>query len=321
MSGQCSKGGVDGVAPAAAPRAGDDFHLDTMAERYEADGFYFPVRVIGELEAAEHLARVVGIETAGEDRSRFLHSKAHLAFRFVDELARLPAILDCVERILGPDILLWGSTCFVKAPGSPSYVSWHQDLNYWGLDGTDEVTAWLALSGANEANGCMRFVPGSHRRGPIVHRDSFELDNMLSRGQELDVEVDEDEAVAVRLAPGEISLHHGRMFHASGPNTSHGWRVGLALRYIKTSTRQVVGERDFAQLVRGEDRFGHFDALPRPHSDDDPEAMRRFDFVGGVTHAVFFSQASWLRDEAEAEDAAAPGQPGLPAVESPPGRA
>ena len=213
-------------------------HLDTIAERYEEDGFCYPIRVISEREAAVHLARVVEMEEAGEDRGRFLRSKAHLACRFIDELARTPAILDWVERILGPDILLWGSTCFVKAPRSPSYVSWHQDLNYWGLDRTDEVSAWIALSESNEANGCMRFVPGSHRRGPITHDDTFELDNMLTRGQELAVEVDDEEAVPVCLAPGEMSLHHGRMFHSSGPNTSNRWRAGLALRYITPSTRQ-----------------------------------------------------------------------------------
>ena len=296
-----------GLAPGAASGDGDATRLDTIAERYEEDGFCFPIRAISQREAAVHLARVVEMEKAGEDRNRFLRSKAHLACRFIDELARTPAILDWVERILGPDILLWGSTSFVKAPRSPCYVSWHQDLNYWGLDRTDEVSAWIALSESNEANGCMRFVPGSHRRGPIVHDDTFELDNMLTRGQELAVEVGEEEAVPVCLAPGEMSLHHGRMFHSSGPNTSNRWRAGLALRYITPSTRQIVGVRDFAQLVRGEDRFGHFDALPRPRDDHDPAAMRRFDFMAGATQSIFFSSAAWLSEQsaAPAGDAAA----------------
>ena len=298
-----------GSASGVASGCGDSgaIRLAALAERYEADGFCFPVRVISEGEAAVHLARVVELEKAGENRRRFLRGKAHLACRFIDDLARTPTILDCVERILGPDILLWGSSCFVKAPRSPSYVSWHQDLNYWGLDSTDEVSAWLALSESNEANGCMRFVPGSHRRGPIVHDDTFEEDNLLTRGQELTVEVDEDEAVPVCLAPGEISLHHGRMFHSSGPNTSNRWRAGLALRYIKPSTRQIVGVRDFAQLVRGEDRFGHFDALPRPRDDNDTAAMRRFDFVDGATQSIFFSSRVWPWEQSAvpAGDAAA----------------
>lgn len=300
----------------------------TLAERYEADGFCFPIRAISEEEAAVHLARVVEMEKARDDRRRFLRGKAHLACRFIDELGRTPAILDCVERILGPDILLWGSSCFVKAPRSPSYVSWHQDLNYWGLDSTDEVSAWIALSESNESNGCMRFVPGSHRRGPIMHDDTFEEDNLLTRGQELKVEVDEDEAVSVCLAPGEMSLHHGRMFHSSGPNTSNRWRAGLALRYIAPSTRQVVGVRDFAQLVRGEDRFGHFDALPRPRSDDDPAAMRRFDFVDGATQSIFFSSRAWVAEQsaatagdaaAEEPDASSAGEPDAPPAEEPHG--
>lgn len=277
--------------PRRVARYADPVSLDAIAGRYEADGFCFPIRAVSESEAAASLARAVAIATEPGDGKRFLRTKSHLACRFVDELARTPAILDCVERILGPDILLWGSTCFAKAPRSPSYVSWHQDLNYWGLDTTEEVTAWLALSPSNETNGCMCFVPGSHRRGRITHHDSFRPDNMLSRGQELEVEVAEGEAVPVCLAPGEISLHHGRMFHASGPNRSDGWRVGLAFRYITPSTRQVVGVRDFAQLVRGEDRFGHFEELPRPLDDEDLAAMRRFDFVEGVTGSIFYAAA------------------------------
>ena len=333
-SGQGSNGGDSGAVPGSdasskhesAPGSDSDSGVgggicpDTLAERYEADGFYFPIRVMSESEAATHLVRVIEIENAAENENRFLHSKAHLAYRFIDDIARIPAILDCVECILGPDILLWGSNCFVKAPGSPSYVSWHQDLNYWGLDGTDAVSVWLALSASNEANGCVRFVPGSHRRGPIMHRDTFELENMLSRGQELQVEVDEDEAVPVRLAPGEISLHHGRMFHASGPNPSGRWRAGLALRYITPSTRQIVGERDFAQLVRGVDRYGHFDALPRPRDNHDPAAKRRFDFADGVTHIIFSSDPAWLlqRAAAQGSDAAAGEEPDAPAGDAPP---
>ena len=272
--------------PAAAPL------LDDVASRYEADGFCFPVRVIGESEARAHLARVVALENAVEGGNRRLRGSAHLAYRFVDDLARTPALLDCVARILGPDLLLWGSSCFIKAPHSPSYVSWHQDLHYWGLDGTEEVTAWLALSASNEANGCMRFVPGSHRRGPLAHRDSFSGDNLLSRGQELAVAVEEHEALAVRLAPGEVSLHHGRMFHASGPNTTPGWRVGLALRYVSPSIRQIAGPGDFAQLVRGEDRFGHFEALPRPAGDEDPAGVRNFDHVEQIKRAIFYAGAA-----------------------------
>ena len=260
-----------------------------IASRFEADGFCFPIRVISETDAAINLNRVIRVEGAGEERRRLLRSKAHLAYRFIDRLARTPAILDCVERILGPDLLLWGSSCFVKAPGGPSYVSWHQDLNYWGLNSTDEVSAWLALSASTEANGCMRFVPGSHLRGKIAHRDSFEEDNLLSRGQELEVSIEEEEEVPVVLAPGEMSLHHGRLFHASGRNRGNDWRVGLALRYITPSMRQVVGVRDFAQLVRGEDRFGHFEAMPRPESDDDYAAMQRFEYVDGVTGSIFFA--------------------------------
>ena len=313
--------GGTGFPPGAAPERGAVLHdgapvgPDAIASRFHADGFCFPIQAIGETDAAINLNRVLRVRKRGEEWSRLLRSKAHLAYRFIDRLARTPAILDCVERILGPDLLLWGSSCFVKAPGSPSYVSWHQDLNYWGLDGTNEVSAWLALSASTEANGCMRFVPGSHLRGKIAHRDSFEEDNLLSRGQELEVPVDEAEAVSVVLSPGEMSLHHGRLFHASGLNRGNDWRVGLSLRYITPSTRQVVGVRDFAQPVRGEDRFGHFETMPRPQSDEDYAAMQRFEYVDGVTGSIFFAtdppyRPDDLDDPYGDEDGTGPDMPG-----------
>ena len=239
-----------------------------FAADYERDGFAFPLDVLAADEVAGYLDR---IETAERDFAhlpldRYLKNNVHIVLPAVDELMRL-------APILGPDLLVWGCTLFTKEPGSPSYVSWHQDLTYWGLDSVDEVTAWLALTPATRENGAMRFVPGSHRREIVDHRDTFDADNMLTRGQEIAVEVGDDEAVDVVLAPGQMSLHHGRMFHASGPNASDGRRVGVAVRYIAPHVRQVVGARDFAALVRGADRHGHFVPVPPPAADFAPEAL------------------------------------------------
>jgi hypothetical protein len=151
----------------------------------------------------------------------------------------------------------------VKEPLTESFVSWHQDLRYWGLDSDAEVSAWVALSPVTEANGCMRFVPGSHTGELLPHSDTFAGDNFLTRGQEAAVEIEEEDTVLVPLEPGQASFHHGKLLHASGPNRSDERRIGFAINYISTSVRQTVAHEDFAMLVRGEDRYGHCAAARR----------------------------------------------------------
>ena len=201
-------------------RQTDTLALNELAGRYRRDGFAFPYRVLPEDEATG-MAR--DVEVLIESDSRALHhmrTNPHLVFPSVDRLTHDDRVLDAVERIIGPNLLLWNTSFFLKPPRSADFVSWHQDLTYWGLDGTDQVSAWVALSPITEANGCMRFVPGSHQRAIETHRDTFAGDNQLSRGQVLAVDFDESKAVPVTLAPGELSLHHGHLFHASGPNTT-----------------------------------------------------------------------------------------------------
>src|SRR4029453_15391031 len=157
--------------------------------------------------------------------------KPHLLFTWLAELVRHPSVLDAVEDVLGPDILCWNTSFFTKEARSPGFVSWHQDATYWGLSEPDVVTAWVAFTESTPANGNMRVIPGSHR-APVPHVDTFHPDNLLSRGQEIAVEVDESRAVDIVLAPGEMSLHHVLMVHGSGANLSGDRRIGFAIRYI-----------------------------------------------------------------------------------------
>ena len=138
----------------------------------------------------------------------------------------------------------------------------------------------------------MRFVPGSHRHGTVEHVDTDDTSNLLSRSQVIKVEVDESEAVTAALEAGEMSLHHGQIYHASGPNRTDGWRIGLAARYVTPSMKQVVGSRDFAELVRGEDRHGHFETLPRPTVDLDPEGIAFFEQVMEAKRAFLYQGRS-----------------------------
>jgi len=197
----------------------------TTPSDYQRDGFVFPVDVLSETEASTLLADLESAEQelAGDKKKlALLHAYPDRVLPAFDALIRHPKILERVSAVLGPDLMVWGASIFDKSPHSDKIVSWHQDLTYWGLDSDDEVTVWVALSPVNKASGCMYFVPGSHKQNAVEHVDTFADNNLLTRGQEIAVEVEEGEGVAVELKPGQASLHHGHLFHSSGPNTTTG---------------------------------------------------------------------------------------------------
>jgi non-heme Fe2+,alpha-ketoglutarate-dependent halogenase len=244
---------------------------------YEREGYLAPVPVMSAAGARTLRVTLETIEagTGGPLRGDLRH-KAHLLFPFLAELIRHPAILDAVEDLLGPDLLCWNTNFFIKEAETPSFVSWHQDSTYWGLSAPDVCTAWVALTPSNLDNGAMAVIPKSHTSDQIPHRDTFDRHNLLTRGQEVAVEVDEKEAMPLVLLPGEMSLHHVRLVHGSPPNPSPDRRIGFAIRYIPTRIHQLEGE-DSATLVRGVDRFHHFELEPTPERDmqDDMMSLHR----------------------------------------------
>ena len=244
---------------------------DSAVERYRRDGFYFPIPVLSPAEALECRRRLEAIEAAHGGRlAGEIRHKPHLLFTWLADLIRHPAILDAVEAILGPNLLAWSTSFFIKEARDPAYVSWHQDATYWGLSEPDVLTAWVAFTDATVENGAMRMVPGSHGE-QLAHRDTFAANNLRSRGQEIAVAVDEARGVDILLRAGEMSLHHVRMVHGSPANRSNDRRIGFAIRYIPTSVRQLEGD-DSATLVRGVDHYHHFAAERRPAFDLAPEA-------------------------------------------------
>lgn len=247
---------------------------DSEIRAYEEDGFHFPVRVLSPEQAAALRAKVEAFEadrTRGTNGTRM--QKLYLLLTWMNEIVRNPKILDAVEDVLGHDILCWQSSFFIKEPDSKGYVSWHQDATYWGLSEPDVCTVWLALSPATLESGAMKVAPGTHKMPQMPHEDTFNPDNLLTRGQELRAEIDADAAVDMVLAPGEVSLHHVMLAHASEPNRTDDRRIGLAIRYIAPHVRQATDVPDSAMLVRGEDRFGNFEAEPAPVSDMHPDAV------------------------------------------------
>ena len=246
---------------------------EQQVEHFRRDGFVPKIRVMSREDAERARAALEDYEsrTGGPLRGNLRH-KAHLLFPFLSEIVRNGRILDAIEDLYGANLLCWTSNFFIKEANNPAFVSWHQDATYWGLSAPDVVTAWVALTPSNMANGAMGVMPASHRLQQLPHRDTFDKNNLLTRGQEIAVEVDESKAFYLDLEPGEASLHHVLLVHGSPPNPSNDRRIGFAIRYIPTSVRQLHGE-DSATLVRGVDAFHHFQHEPIPTREMQPELV------------------------------------------------
>jgi len=242
---------------------------------YRDRGYHSPVRAFTNDEAAELRQTFLAYyeryrenmeKRLPRDRREFM-CETHLFLRWVYRMVSHPRVLDAVESVLGPNVLAWSSQWFPKFPGDRVFVSWHQDATYWGLHPLNVTTAWIALSESTPSNGCMRVVPGTHQTPQLPQRETYGPDNMLSRGQEIAVDVDESQAVDLALQPGEFSLHHVAIVHGSGPNLSDVPRIGLAVRYVSPDVVQDAKERDLVFLVRGKDSWGHFDIADPPDRD------------------------------------------------------
>ena len=264
-------------------------------DAYHEQGYLFPVPAISPGEASDLRQETEDLIDRTRDQPhvfQYTFNVPHLVLPGIHALVRDSRVLDPVESLMGPDLLLWSAGFFIKEAHTTDFVGWHQDLRYWGLDDDSrEITAWIALGDVNRDNGAMRFMPGSHRHGIVEHRDTWRESNQLSRGQELAVDVDEKQAVDVELMSGEMSLHHGSLYHSSPANGSASRRIGLALRFITPAMRQVVGQVDYATLVRGEDRFDHFRPEPEPVFDFDPAGLHRIDTMLREMNAYYYAGA------------------------------
>lgn len=266
----------------------------SITQQYQEDGYYFPLQAMSSAEAADYRHKLEDCEQCYQSDSRLyqiIRRYPNLVLPFVDEITRRPEITDAVAQILGPDLLVLDSPFFIKEANSTSFVSWHQDLHYWGLQGDQEVTVWLALSDASSASGCMRFVAGSHHSS-VEHADTFADDNLLTRGQEVQIKVDESTATDIELAPGQASLHHGQVLHASHPNRSNDRRIGLAIRYVATAMRQTPGGEMAAMLVRGEDKHGNFQHCKPPGGLMREKDIEHWHSIAGARNSVMMGDQS-----------------------------
>ncbi len=256
---------------------------------YHRDGFIAPVRALNDTETQSFREKFEAYEAAHKGWYEMSKGqKLYLLQTWARDLGQHPKILDAVEDVMGPNLMVWGLSLFVKDAQSPSYVSWHQDSTYWGLSKPDVVTAWIALSPANKKSGCMKMMPGTHKWDQLEHKDTLAKENLLTRGQEIAVDVNEGDAVYLELEPGEISLHNIRTVHGSAPNTSDHRRIGIAVRYIAPHVKQINAEGDSAWLVRGEDTHGNFILETPPEADMDAAAMAEHDRIMALRQGVLY---------------------------------
>lgn len=245
--------------------------------RYAASGVLFPIPALGAEDVSRYRSAFLALAAAlgGEPKPAQL-GQCHLFFRWAYELAVHGAVLDAVERLIGPDILVHSTTLFPKYPRDPSFVSWHQDGHYWDLDAPSLVSAWIALTDSTPENGCVRVVPGSHR-ARVAHTERRTARNLLTTGLEVAAQVDEAQALDVLLPAGSMSLHHVNLVHGSQPNASHHMRLGFAVRYVAPYVRQPTPHHAVL-LARGQDRHRHYTHASPP----------RLDASGAVAaHAAF----------------------------------
>jgi non-heme Fe2+,alpha-ketoglutarate-dependent halogenase len=241
----------------------------TEVDAFHRDGYYAPVDVFGVDEARRWRADLEAFEAtlppgpvSAENRR-----KLHVRCPWARDLVGDPRLLDVMGSILGPDILVFTSTFFIKEPKTDAITAWHQDATYFGLQPYEHVTAWVALSEASIEAGCMEFVPGSHRWGQLAHGKETLPGTINAGARSISQPFETSTAVFAPVKTGQASLHHTLIAHNSPPNRSNDRRIGFGISYIPTHCRHGGSMRMSATLVRGVDRYGHFDL------EDDPRTL------------------------------------------------
>tara|TARA_B100000579_G_C22822538_1_gene851419 strand:+ start:304 stop:1131 length:828 start_codon:yes stop_codon:yes gene_type:complete len=240
------------------------FLNSSQIKSYNDEGYVAPINVLSTDEAKEVRDEIEYLEKKWPNELEGLgRNYVHLISPVFDKICHNSKILDAIESIIGKNILICGTTLFIKNPNEKGFVSFHQDAKYIGLEPYNWVTAWIAVTDSNENNGCMRMMPGSHKKDLKHHTQKFDDNNLLTRGQTIeDISISESEPVILKA--GQMSLHHPKIIHGSGLNKSKDRRIGFVIQsYIGTNVDQVLGKM-YVQLARGEDRFNYHESVPRP---------------------------------------------------------
>ena len=265
-----------------------------QVEQYRYDGYLFPFPALSAAELAECNAGLARYErwlgTPVNQADRRWRSAAYVVLPWLDRLVRHPRILDAVEDLIGPDILVYTATFFIKEAQSPTFAAWHQDATYFGLAPHEHVTAWVALSEASAEAGCME-VASSEGRPRQLHHAALGLAHSINGGGQAIVEAfDETRTTMMALDAGSFSLHHTLCCHRSAPNRAPHRRVGIGISYIPAHCRLTGTVRMCARLVRGHDSGGNFDLIPPPEGELHPAALERHERVYRLYRDNYYEQ-------------------------------
>ncbi|MEO8005422.1 MAG: phytanoyl-CoA dioxygenase family protein [Betaproteobacteria bacterium] len=261
-----------------------------QVEAFWRDGFCSPVDAFPVPEADAMRSNLEAFEAtlpAGPVAPMF-RRRLHVMLPWMRDIAEDPRILDAIESLIGPDILIFTSTFFIKEPRTPTVAAWHQDATYLGLN-HEHVSAWVAFSDASLSAGCLRFVRGSQQRGLMKHTNQVVSNSLNVASQAIAADFAPETISAAPLRRGQFSLHHTMVIHESAPNQTNDRRIGVGISYIPTRTKHRGTMRLPATLVRGQDRYGHYDLEPDPR-DLTPEEAR-------IAHATAFERYRQGYDE------------------------
>ena len=249
---------------------------EDQIKQYNQKGYVSPIQALTKNQAQEVKEEIEFIENKWPNELKNLgRNYPHLISPILDNVVRNSNILDAVESIIGKNILACGTTLFIKEPDERGFVSFHQDAKYIGLEPHNWVTAWVAITDANENNGCMKMWPGTHKQELKYHKEKFDYNsgNLLTRGQTVE-NVPLEKTESVILTEGQMSLHHPRIVHGSGINKSKKRRIGFVIQsYIGTNVKQVLGKM-YVQLVRGKDNFNYHQKTNKPIKTMEKKAVK-----------------------------------------------
>src|SRR3954452_18839035 len=251
--------------------------------QYRYDGYLFPFPALSSkelVECNEGLARYEAwLGKPVNEADRRWRSAGYVMLPWLDALVRHTRILDIVEDLIGPDILVYTATFFIKEASSPTFAAWHQDATYFGLTPYEHVTAWVALSEASAEAGCMEVLSSRGNPRQMRHAALGLANSINGGGQAIVDEIDEAGGTMMALPAGSFSLHHTLCPHRSAPNRAAHRRVGIGISYIPAHCRLTGSVRMCARLVRGSDTGRHFDPIPAPESELHPAALARHETV------------------------------------------
>ena len=261
-------------------------------KQYKDEGFVSPINVFSKEKAKEIRDEIELIEKEiPEEFEKSGRYNAHLISPLLDEVTHDPKILDAVQSLIGEDILVCGTTLFIKNPNEKDFVSYHQDAKYIGLEPHNWVTAWVAITDSNEHNGCMRMWSGSHKDSLKEHDQKFNQGNLLTRGQTVQ-NVPKEKITPLVLTAGQMSLHHPTTVHGSDINKSDDRRIGFVIQsYIGANVKQVLGKNS-VQIARGKDDFNFHQKIRRNKSLMDKDDLELKKQENDYLQEIFYNGSS-----------------------------